>query len=210
MRIAASLCLVLILFTAVGLEGCAPAAAPIPPIPGPPTPTPGPPFQVSSAAFGPGGEIPVQYSCQGANLSPPLEWSGVPEGTQSLALVMDDPDSQPPGFVHWVLYNIPPSTTGLPKGVSAEPTLPDGSLQGANDYALFAQEGQTHPGGAPINRIGYDGPCPPAAHHYVFTLYALDTVLDLPAEATKAELLAVMEWHVFSEAELTGVYTPQP
>lgn len=209
MRILAPLCLVLILIVAVGQAGCAPAAAPIPPIPGPPTPTPGPPFQVSSAAFEPGGEIPVQYSCQGANLSLPLEWSGVPEGTQSLALVVDDPDSQPPGFVHWLIYNIPPSTTSLPEGVAAEATLPDGSLQGKNDYALFAEEGQTHPGGAPISGIGYDGPCPPAAHHYVFTLYALNAVLDLAAEATKADLLAAMQGHVLGEAELTGLYTPQ-
>jgi len=208
MRILASLCLVL--FVAVGLAGCAPAAAPIPPIPGPPTPTPGRPLQVSSAAFEPGGEIPAQYSCQGANLSPPLEWSGVPPGTQSLALVVGDPDSQPPGFVHWVIYGIPPTSTGLAEGVPAEPTLADGARQGANDYALFAEEGQTHPGGAPISRIGYDGPCPPAAHRYVFTLYALDASLDLPAEATKAELLAAMEWHVLGQAELTGVYTPQP
>ena len=90
MRIVAYLGLVFILCVAVGQAGCAPAAAPIPPIPGPPTPTPGPPLQVSSAAFEPGGEIPAQYSCQGANLSPPLEWSGVPEGTQSLALVVSD------------------------------------------------------------------------------------------------------------------------
>jgi len=208
MRILAPLCLVLILVVAVGQAGCAPAAAPIPPIPGPPTPTPGLPLQVSSAAFEPGSEIPVQYSCQGANLSPPLEWSGVPEGTQSLALVVGDPDSQPPDFVHWLIYNIPPSSTGLPEGVPAEATLPDGTLQGVNDFALFAEEGQTHPGGAPINRIGYDGPCPPAAHRYVFTLYALDIFLDLPAEAAKADLLVVMEGHVLGQAEFTGVFTP--
>ena len=232
MRILALLCPVLILLVAVGLAGCAPAAAPEPAAqveeptaaPSAPTPTPVPsgeeapaptstpilPLQVSSAAFEPGGEIPVQYSCQGANLSPPLEWSGVPEGTQSLALVVDDPDSQPPGFIHWVIYNIPPASTGLPEGVPAEATLADGTLQGANDFAFFAEEGQTHPGSAPINRIGYDGPCPPSAHRYVFRLYALDASLDLPAEATKAELLAAMEGHVVDEAELTGVYTPQP
>jgi len=210
MRILACLCLVLILVVAVGQAGCAPAAAPIPPIPGPPTPTPGPPLQVSSAAFEPGSEIPVQYSCQGANLSPPLEWSGVPEGTQSLALVVDDPDSEPPGFVHWVIYNIPATATGLPEGVPAEATLPDGTRQGSNDFALFADEGQTFPGGAPINRVGYDGPCPGDTHRYVFRLYALDAVLDLPAEATKADLLLAIEGHVLGEAELTGVYTPQP
>ena len=201
-----------------------PTAAPGIPTPAPPTPSaappaeetpaptsiPVPPLQMSSGAFEPGGEIPVQYSCQGANLSPPLEWSGVPDGTQSLALVVDDPDSQPPGFVHWVIYNIPPASTGLPEGVPAEATLPDGTRQGANDFALFADEGQTFPGGAPISRIGYDGPCPPAAHRYVFTLYALDAALDLAAEATKADLLTAIEGHVLGEAELTGVYTPQP
>jgi Raf kinase inhibitor-like YbhB/YbcL family protein len=187
-----------------------PTATPRPPEVEPaPTSTPVPPLQVSSSAFAPGGQIPVQYTCQGANLSPPLEWSGVPEGAQSLTLVVDDPDSQPPGFVHWLIYNIPPSTTFLPEGVAAEATLPDGTLQGTNDYALFAEEGQTHPSGAPINRIGYDGPCPPSAHHYVFTLYALDTVLDLPAEATRADLLAAMEGHVLGQAELAGLYTPQ-
>jgi Raf kinase inhibitor-like YbhB/YbcL family protein len=134
----------------------------------------------------------------------------VPEGTQSLALLVDDPDSDPPGFVHWVIYGIPPTSTGLSEGVPAEATLPDGTLQGSNDFALFAEEGQTFPGGATINRVGYDGPCPGNTHRYVFTLYALDAVLDLPAEATKADLKAAMEGHVLGEAELTGVYTPQP
>lgn len=228
----ATLCLVLVLLLAGVQAGCGPAAAPAatvpaeeptaPPTPAPPRPTsalpagetpaptltPGAPLQLSSGAFDPEGDIPVQYSCQGANLSPPLEWSGVPEGTQSLALVVDDPDSQPPGFVHWVIYNVPAAATGLPEGVPAQATLPDGTCQGANDFALFAREGQTHPSGAPINRIGYDGPCPPAAHHYVFTLYALDAVLDLPAEATKADLLGAMEGHVLGQAELSGVFTP--
>jgi len=200
-----------------------PTAAPDTPTPAPPTTTPAsaeeapaptstpvPPLQMSSGAFDPGGEIPVQYSCQGANLSPPLEWSGVPEGTRSLALLVDDPDSDPPGFVHWVIYNMPPTSTGLPEGVSAEATLPDGTLQGANDFAVFAEEGQTFPGGAPINRVGYDGPCPGNTHRYVFTLYTLDAIFDLPAEATRADLLAAMEGRALGEAELTGVYTPQP
>jgi Raf kinase inhibitor-like YbhB/YbcL family protein len=175
-----------------------------------PTSTPAPPLGISSSAFEPNGEIPVQYSCQGANLSPPLEWAGVPDGTQSLALTVDDPDSDPPGWVHWVVYSIPASSTGLPEGLSAEATLPDGTLQGENTFALYADEGQTFPGGAPINRVGYDGPCPGDTHRYVFTLYALDTVLDLQAEATMAELLLAMEGHVLGDAQLTGVYTPQP
>jgi Raf kinase inhibitor-like YbhB/YbcL family protein len=234
MRILARLLLVLIILAAAGSAGCAPTAVPEPappmeeptsaaePTPAPPAPTAAPPgaeapeptstpipaLLIHSSAFDPGGEIPVLYSCRGANLSPPLEWSGVPEGTQSLALVVDDPDSQPPGFVHWVIYNIPPSTSGLPEGVEAEAMLPDGTRQGPNDYALFTQEGQTHPGGAPINRLGYDGPCPPAAHRYVFQLYALDVILDLPAESTMADVLAAMAGHVLGQAELTGVFTP--
>lgn len=183
---------------------------PLPPEEEPsPTPAPLPPLDVSSSAFEPGAEIPVQYSCHGANLSPPLEWAGVPDGTQTLALTVDDPDSEPPGFVHWVVYNIPASSAGMPEGVPAEAILPDGTLQGTNDFALFVDEGQTFPGGAPVNRVGYDGPCPGDTHRYVFRLYALDTVLDLQAEATMAELLLAMEGHVLGEAELTGVYTPQ-
>ncbi|TKJ30906.1 MAG: hypothetical protein CEE40_03440 [Chloroflexi bacterium B3_Chlor] len=165
-------------------------------------------MEISSGAFEPGGEIPLQYTCDGANLSPPLEWSGVPEGTQSMALLLDDPDSEPPGFVHWVVYNIPSTSEGLPEGVPAEGSLPDGTLQGTNDFALFVGEGETFPGGALINRMGYDGPCPGNPHGYIFALYALDTVLDLPAEATMAQVLEAMEGRILAQAELTGVYSP--
>jgi Raf kinase inhibitor-like YbhB/YbcL family protein len=204
----------------------APATAtPVPPTPEPaeptdtpvspeeeetaPIPTPAPQFEISSSAFPPNAEIPVQYSCEGANLSPPLEWVGVPEGTQSLALTVDDPDSDPPGWVHWVVYNIPANSTGLPEGLAAEPTLPDGTLQGTNSFALYADEGQTFQSGAPINLVGYDGPCPGDTHRYVFTLYAVDAVLDLEAEATMDELLAAVEGHVLAHARLIGLYTPQ-
>jgi Raf kinase inhibitor-like YbhB/YbcL family protein len=121
-----------------------------------PTPTPAPPLEISSSAFEPGGEIPVQYSCHGANLSPPLEWAGVPEGTQSLALMVDDPDSEPPGFVHWVIYNISATATGLPEGVAPDPSLSDGALQGKNDFAQYPAG--TFPGGSAMNQVGYDGP----------------------------------------------------
>jgi Raf kinase inhibitor-like YbhB/YbcL family protein len=174
-----------------------------------PTPEPVAPLEISSSAFQPGAEIPIRHSCEGANLSPPLEWSGVPEGTQSLALLLDDPDSEPPGFVHWVIYNIPPAATGLPEGVPGEATLDDGTLQGTNDFARFVDEGETFPGGALINRVGYDGPCPPNPHRYVFTLYALDTLLDLPAEATEAQVLQAIEGHVLAQAEIIGIYSPQ-
>lgn len=187
-----------------------PSATPVTPAEEAATPTPAPPLEISSDAFEPGGEIPIQYTCEGANLSPPIEWSGVPEGTQSMALLLDDPDSQPPGFVHWVVYNIPSTTEGLPEGVPAEASLPDGTLQGTNDFALYVGQGGTFPGGAPINLIGYDGPCPGNQHRYVFTLYALDALLDLPAEATMAEVLAAMEGRVLGPVQLAAVYTPQP
>ena len=169
-------------------------------------PTPVPPLQISSSAFAPGGDIPVEYSCFGQNLSPALAWTGVPEGTESLALLMGDPDSQPPGFVHWVVYDIPPTVTGLPEGVPATGTLVDGTLQGSNDFARF--EGGVFPGGAAINQIGYDGPCPGGSHRYVFTLYALDTLLGLPPESSRARVVQAMSGHVLDRAELAGVFAP--
>jgi Raf kinase inhibitor-like YbhB/YbcL family protein len=171
-----------------------------------PTPSPTPPLEISSSAFESGAEIPVQYSCHGENLSPPLEWAGVPEGTESLALLMNDPDSEPPGFVHWVIYNIPAASPGLPEGVAPDPSLPDGARQGNNDFAQYPAG--TFPDGSAINQVGYDGPCPPAQHRYVFKLYALDVTLDVPAESTMGDVLAAMEGHVLGEAELTGVFTP--
>jgi Raf kinase inhibitor-like YbhB/YbcL family protein len=225
----------LVTLLALAMGGCAPSASPSAPgmEPSPtavipaatsisPTSTPAPsteeavlpappaaPLQISSSAFEENSEIPVQYTCDGKNLSPPLEWSGAPAEIQSLALLVADPDSQPPGFVHWVMYNLPPEATSLPEGVPAEATLADGTLQGTNDFALYVAEGETFPSGAPINLVGYDGPCPPSQHRYVFTLYALDTLLDLPARATMAEVLEAVEGHVLDQAELVGLYTPQ-
>ncbi len=177
------------------------AASPAPPLAAP--------LHISSTAFEANSEIPVQYTCEGQNLSPPFQWSGAPAETQSLALLVADPDSQPPGFVHWVIYNLRPTTTSLPEGVPAGPTLPDGTLQGTNDFALYVGEGETFPSGAPIKLVGYDGPCPPNQHRYVFTLYALDTLLDVPAGATMDEVLEAVEGHVLAQAELVGLFTPQ-
>jgi Raf kinase inhibitor-like YbhB/YbcL family protein len=131
---------------------------------------------------------------------------GVPQGAQSLVLLVDDPDSSPPGFVHWVIYNIPPTASGLPEGVPPDATLPDGALQGVNDFAPFGQG--TFPGGAPINLIGYDGPCPGGEHRYVFTLYALDAPLALPAEATMGQVQEAMAGHILAQAELIGLFAP--
>jgi hypothetical protein len=189
-----------------------PPATPLPPeaLPTdtamPPSPAPAPELTISSAAFAPGEEIPVRHSCFAENLSPPLAWSGLPEGTVSLALVVDDPDSQPPGFVHWVVYNLPATTFGLPEGVPTQGELDDGTLQGTNGFAPF--EGQTFPSGATINGVGYAGPCPPGRHHYVLTLYALDTVLELAAQATADQILTAMQGHILTQALLVGVFTP--
>jgi Raf kinase inhibitor-like YbhB/YbcL family protein len=172
----------------------------------PPTATEVPELSISSPAFAPGEEIPAKYSCFGDNLSPPLAWTSVPEGTASLALVVDDPDSEPPGFVHWVLYNLPATAARLPEGVPAQDALEDGTLQGANGFGPF--KGETLPGGAATNGVGYDGPCPPGRHRYVFTLYALDAPLDLPAGATASEVLSAMQGHIVAQALLAGAFTP--
>jgi Raf kinase inhibitor-like YbhB/YbcL family protein len=150
---------------------------------------------LSSTAFSSNGSIPRQYTCEGRDISPPLAWSGIPEGTRSLALIVDDPDAPDPQhpkmtYVHWVLYDIPPSTDGLPEGVDDE-QLPQGTRHGRNDW----------------KRTGYGGPCPPIGRHrYFHKLYALDTVLKDLGTPTKADLERVMEGHVLARAELIGTY----
>lgn len=148
---------------------------------------------LSSAAFAHQGAIPSKYSCEGADLSPPLSWSGLPPGTKSLALIVDDPDAPDPAapkmtWVHWVLYNLPPAATGLPEGASA---LPAGTLQGINDW----------------QRTGYGGPCPPIGRHrYFHKLYALDTVLPDLGRPSKARLEQAIKGHILGQAELVGTY----
>jgi len=150
-------------------------------------------FVIQSPAFEEGGSIPARYTCDGDDVSPPLQWAGVPEGTRSLALIVDDPDAPDPAaprmvWVHWVLYNLPPDSQGLPEAVEA---LPAGTLEGINDW----------------KRTGYGGPCPPVGRHrYFFKLYALDTVLPDLGEPNKAELLEAMQGHVLGEAVLMGTY----
>lgn len=180
-----------------------------------PSPEPIGPLQISSPAFENGGDIPAKYSCLGENLSPELEWSGVPADAQSLLLFFYDPDagfesgaSVEPGFVHWVVYNIPGTSTGYAEDMSAGATLQDGALQGSNDFAQFSSPGETFPGGSSIKLVGYDGPCPGSKHLYVFTLYALDVMLDLPAEALMADILAAMDGHIIEEAEWSGFFDP--
>lgn len=149
-------------------------------------------ISVSSSAFAEAGMIPVKYTCDGNDVSPPLKWTGVPEATKSLALVSDDPDAPMGTWVHWVLWNIPPSVQELAENVPPEPELPDGSQQGISDF----------------RRPGYGGPCPPSGvHRYYFRVYALDTLLDLPSSTRKADLLKAMKGHILAEGQLMGKYS---
>ena len=151
------------------------------------------PLELSSSSFANQGEIPSRFTCEGDDVSPALSWSGVPAGTRTLALIVDDPDAPDPKaprmtWVHWVLYNIPPSATGLEEGVR---TLPPGALEGMNDW----------------KRTGYGGPCPPIGRHrYFHKLYALDALLPDLGTPTKAGLEAAMKGHVLGHAEIVGTY----
>lgn len=148
-------------------------------------------FELTSPAFAHGEPIPRQYTCDGADISPPLHWSDPPQGAQSLALIADDPDAPMGTWVHWVLYNLPAETRGLPEAVPPDADLPDGSRHGRSSW----------------RRLGYGGPCPPGGtHRYFFKLYALDTVLDLAPGASKKRLLRAMKGHILIQAELMGVY----
>lgn len=153
-------------------------------------------MQLSSSAFAHNADIPSQHTCEGDDLSPPLAWSGVPAGTRSLALIVDDPDAPDPAapkmtWVHWVLYNLPPDTAGLAAGQSRGQDLPAGANEGLNDW----------------QRTGYGGPCPPIGRHrYVHKLYALDTVLPALRPATKAALEKAMQGHILAKGELVGYY----
>lgn len=152
-------------------------------------------FTISSPAFEPGGAIPARYTCDGADLSPALSWSGVPAGTRSLALVVYDPDAPDPQaprmtWIHWVLYDLPPDSGGLPEAVAPD-ALPAGTREGLNDW----------------KRTGYGGPCPPIGRHrYFFKLYALDAVLPDLHHPTRAALEQAMRGHILGEAERIGTY----
>ena len=153
-------------------------------------------MELSSTGFTSGGDMPRQYTCEGDDLAPPLSWSGVPDRTRSLALIVDDPDAPDPAapkmtWVHWVLFDIPPSATAIPEG--GRP-LPDGTREGSNDW----------------HRTGYGGPCPPVGRHrYFFKLYALDSLLPDLRKPTKAHLEHAMQGHVLAQAQLVGTYQKQ-
>lgn len=150
---------------------------------------------ISSPAFSDGGSIPAKFTCEGSDISPALAWSGVPDGSKSLVLIVDDPDAPDPAapkrtWVHWVLYDLPPDATRLPEAV-AEDALPPGTKGGLNDW----------------KRTGYGGPCPPIGRHrYFFKLYALDTMLPGLRKPTKTDVEAAMQGHVLGQAQIIGTY----
>jgi Raf kinase inhibitor-like YbhB/YbcL family protein len=136
--------------------------------------------------------IPVKYTGLGEDVSIPLQWSNIPSGTKSIAILMDDPDAPIGTFTHWIIFDIPPEKTALPEGVPQELELSDGSKQGKNDFG----------------RIGYNGPMPPPGkvHHYVITIFALDTVLNLPAGINAKAFHRAIKGHILAEGKLVGLF----
>jgi Raf kinase inhibitor-like YbhB/YbcL family protein len=146
---------------------------------------------ITSTGFTDEDMIPRQYTCDGEDISPPLAWTGIPEGTKSLTLICDDPDAPVGTWVHWVLFNIPPSAKELGAKVPSKDTLDNGAKHGTNDFG----------------KLGYGGPCPPGGtHRYYFKLYALDAEIPSEAGITKAQLLKEMEGHILAEGQLMGRY----
>jgi Raf kinase inhibitor-like YbhB/YbcL family protein len=144
-------------------------------------------MKLTSPAFSHNGAIPSQYTCDGADISPALAWSEIPQNCNSFTLIVDDPDAPTKVWTHWILFNIPNTTQSLTEGTSAGPFI-----QGATDFNGKRQWG---------------GPCPPSGtHHYHFTLYALDNFLDLPAGATKEQVLQAMKDHILAQTTLIGTY----
>lgn len=149
-------------------------------------------FILKSTAFENGGFIPRLHTCDGKDLSPALFWSGVPSKTASLALVVDDPDAPRHPWVHWVLFDLPATATGLPEGVPPNPMVEGGGIHGTNDFG----------------NLGWGGPCPPSGtHSYVFTLYALFQKVGLTSRATRAEVAVAMQGHILAQARLIGRYS---
>lgn len=150
-------------------------------------------FMLASPAFSEGGRIPDRHTCTAEDLSPRLNWSGVPSGTQSFALVVEDPDAPSGTFIHWVIYNLPATLTSLPEGVPRTEQLANGASQGIGDFGS----------------IGYRGPCPPRGkpHRYFFLLRALDTQLTPKPQMTRVQLEKEIQGHVLAEGRLMGTYS---
>ncbi len=148
-------------------------------------------IKLTSTVFQDGGMIPAKYTCDGASISPPLEWSGVPRTAKSLALICDDPDAPGRTWVHWVVFDLPASRMTLPENVPPQEAIAGGGKQGMTDF----------------KKIGYGGPCPPSGtHRYFFKIYALDTETSLGPGATKDQLLKAMEDHAIADGQLMGRY----
>jgi hypothetical protein len=147
-------------------------------------------FNMNTTAFQPGGDIPRKFTCDGLDVSPALSWTDPPPGTQSFALIADDPDAPVGIWVHWVAYDLPASARQLPEGVSKTDAMPGGGVQGVNDFG----------------KAGYGGPCPPPGkpHRYYFKLYALDSKLNLKPGATKKAVEQAMQGHILAQAEVMG------
>ena len=149
-------------------------------------------IKLTSAAFIDGAAIPSPYTCEGANVSPPLAWDTLPASARTLALIADDPDAPGGTWTHWVYFNLPASVKALTENVPAEERPAVGGMQGANDF----------------RKTGYGGPCPPSGtHRYFFKLYALDTALSLASGATKDQVLKAMQGHIVAEGQLIGTYS---
>ncbi len=148
-------------------------------------------ISVRSSAFGEGDRIPSDFTCDGADMSPPIEWSGVPAQAQSLAVIAEDPDAPSGNWTHWLVYDLPPQLTRLTAGIPVGDRLPGGGSQGRTDFG----------------KSGYGGPCPPGGEHrYFFKVYALDMMLRLRSGASKQELLQAMQGHILAEGVLMGKY----
>lgn len=149
-------------------------------------------IKITSTAFKEGKPIPARYSCDDRDISPPLDWDDLPENTESISLILEDPDAPRGLFTHWIIFNLPGDTKNLPEHVKGEELMDNGGKQGFNDFG----------------RVGYGGPCPPGGtHRYYFKIYALNVKLDLPPFIGRDELLDAMEGHVLDRGQLMGVYT---
>ncbi|RPJ60588.1 MAG: YbhB/YbcL family Raf kinase inhibitor-like protein [Acidobacteria bacterium] len=150
-------------------------------------------FELKSSAFETNERIPKKYTCEGLDVSVPLIWSEVPEGTKALALIADDPDAPGGTWVHWVVYDLPARVTHLTEAVPGKEDVEGGGRQGINDF----------------KRVGYGGPCPPPGptHRYFFKLYALDHATGLAARATKRQVVEAIQGHILAEAQLVGTYS---
>lgn len=152
------------------------------------------PMKLTSSSFVDNGLIPIKYTCDGENISPPLVWDQVPPETVTLALIVDDPDAPGKTFVHWVVYDIPLTITQLSENIVSSHNIPGGGVQGKNDF----------------HTLGYGGPCPPSGtHRYFFHLYALDKQLNFPPGANKNDIMVAMKNHLLAEAQLMGKYQRQ-